>query len=287
MIKTYYRLTKPGIVYGNAMTAAAGFLLATINYHVRVNVGLMAATLVGIALVIASACVCNNYTDRGIDHKMARTKNRALATGQIKGRDALIYAFVLGMLGFLVLAIYVNLLTVLLGITALLVYVVFYGIGKRLTVHGTVIGSIAGALPITAGYTAVSHQLDMGAAILFMILTLWQMPHFYAIALYRLKDYTAAALPVLPITYGARRAKLYILWYIVGFGLVASLLTVYSFAGYVYLASMSILCVAWLRLGFLGFNSQDNAKWGRKMFLFSLVVIVVLCIMVPLGAVLP
>ncbi len=218
---------------------------------------------------------------------MPRTNNRALATGQIKGRDALIYAFVLGMLGFLVLAIYVNLLTVLLGIIALLVYVVFYGIGKRCTVHGTVIGSIAGALPITAGYTAVSHQLDMGAAILFMILTLWQMPHFYAIALYRLKDYTAASLPVLPIAYGARRAKLYILWYIVGFGLVASLLTVYGFAGYVYLAIMSILCVAWLRLGFLGFNSQDNAKWGRKMFLFSLVVIVVLCIMVPLGAVLP
>src|SRR5256885_2016537 len=105
MLKTYYRLTKPGIVYGNAVTVIAGFLLASVG---DVNWGLFLATLVGISLVIASACVFNNYIDRDLDKKMARTKKRALASGSIAAVNALSYASLLGLVGFGLLFIFTN-----------------------------------------------------------------------------------------------------------------------------------------------------------------------------------
>src|SRR6266581_790040 len=96
-VKTYYRLTKPGIIYGNVLTATAGFLLASKGH---VDFWRLVATIAGISLVIASACVFNNYIDRGIDKKMARTKKRALVRGIISPQTALIYAVALGLMGF-------------------------------------------------------------------------------------------------------------------------------------------------------------------------------------------
>jgi heme o synthase len=105
MFRQYYTLTKPGIIYGNVMTAAGAFLLAS-KGHVDVWLGI--ATLVGIGLIIGSACVFNNYTDRDIDKKMARTKKRALAHGDIPTLHALVYGAVLGVIGFGLLAVYAN-----------------------------------------------------------------------------------------------------------------------------------------------------------------------------------
>jgi protoheme IX farnesyltransferase len=288
LLKTYYNLTKPGIIRGNLLTAAAGFLLASGN-HIRL--GLLLATLIGTSLVIASACVVNNYIDREIDAKMARTKNRAFVKGLVSARAAGIYAAVLAVAGFLVLGIYVNALTVLVGLIGWVFYVVVYGIGKRRTVHGTVIGSISGATPIVAGYTAAADRLDGAALILFLILVLWQMPHFYAIAMYRFNDYKAAGLPVLPVKKGAYRTKLQIMLYITAFTIAAALLTVFGYTGYIYLTVVMLLGLAWLRLGLLGFRTAgDKAadeKWARKMFFFSLIAILVLSIMIALGGRLP
>src|SRR5438045_3403992 len=111
MLKQYYQLTKPGIIYGNLVTTAAGFLLA--STHVRhFYIWLFTSTMIGTALVIASACVFNNYLDRGLDAKMARTKNRALVRGQLSAGNALGYATLLGIYGFYILAIDTNRLTV-------------------------------------------------------------------------------------------------------------------------------------------------------------------------------
>ncbi len=161
--KAYYQLTKPGIIYGNLLNTASGFLLAS-KWHF--GFGLLLATLGGTALVIASACVINNFLDREIDAKMARTKKRALVSGSISGPRALICASLLGLLGFVILGVRTNRLTFGLGVLALFTYVVLYGIAKRRSVHGTVVGSIAGALPPVAGYTAVTNHLDSGALIL-------------------------------------------------------------------------------------------------------------------------
>jgi protoheme IX farnesyltransferase len=284
LIKTYYALTKPGIIYGNALTATAGFLLASKGH---IDFWLLLAAVAGTSLVIASACVFNNYIDRGIDAKMARTSKRALVSGLVSGRNAIIYAILLGVAGFALLAVYTNFLVVTIGLVALFDYVVLYGLAKRRSVHGTLVGSIAGAAPVVAGYCAVTDRFDGGAVILFLVLALWQMPHFYAIAMYRFDDYKAASLPVLPVKKGMKAAKIQILLYIVGFIAATSLLTGFGYTGYAYLVVMIGFGLAWLRLGIKGFKTANDKRWARKMFFFSLVIILVLSVMLSVGPVLP
>ena len=275
LLKEYYWLTKPGIIRGNALTAATGFLLASKGH---INYKLLLTSLTGFSLVIASACVFNNYLDRGIDKKMIRTKKRALVRGTIAARSALLYATVLGLLGFLVLFAYTNRLTVTLGLGGVFLYVVVYGIWKRRSWFGTIIGSLSGALPPVAGYVAVSNHLDGAAVILFFILVVWQMPHFYAISIYRIEDYAAAGLPVLPVKKGLLATKLQILIYIAGFMVVTSLLYIFGYSGIFYELVAISLGLAWFGLGVQGFRTPDETIWARKVFLFSLVVISLLCI---------
>jgi protoheme IX farnesyltransferase len=286
LFRTYYQLTKPGIIYGNLLTAAAGFLLASAVAR-HIDLWLLLATLAGTSLVIASACVCNNYIDRGIDRKMARTKKRALVAGLVPARNALIYGALLGVLGFLVRGLWVNSLVVAIGVIAFVDYVALYGLAKRRSIHSTLVGSISGAAPITAGYCAVTGRLDTGALLVFLMLVLWQMPHFYAIAMYRFDDYKAAGLPVLTVKRGMHSAKVQILLYVVAFIFACAALTVFGYTGYVYLAVMLIVGLVWLRLGLQGLKTADDKAWARKMFFFSLIVILVLSAMVSVGALLP
>jgi heme o synthase len=253
----------------------------------QLGFGLLLAALSGTALVIASACVFNNYIDRGIDAKMARTKKRALVSGLVSSQSALTYATMLGLLGFSILIVYTNALTVYLGLVALFTYVVLYGISKRRSVHGTVVGSIAGALPPVAGYTAVTNHLDSGALLLFLILVFWQMPHFYAIAIYRFKDYKAASLPVLPVKYGMRAAKLQIVIYTFVFTITTILLTVFGYTGYIFAIVMALVGLYWLSKGIQSFKATDDATWARGMFGTSLIVILCLAIMLSVGTILP
>lgn len=274
-LKEYYWLTKPGIIRGNALTAATGFLLASKGH---VNFKLLLTTLIGFSLIIASACVFNNFLDRSIDKEMTRTRKRALVLGTISSGQALVYASVLDILGFLILAVFTNLLTVIIGISGVFLYVVLYGIWKRRSWFGTIIGSLSGALPPVAGYVAVSNHLDGAAVILFSILITWQMPHFYAISIYRIEDYVAAGLPVLPVRKGLQATKLQILIYIVAFIAAASMLYIFGYTGTIYQLVAISLGLAWLYLGLQGFRTLAPEPWARKMFLFSLVVISVLCV---------
>ncbi len=282
-IRAYYYLTKPGIIYGNSVNAAAGFLLASAG---DIDFLHLFETLAGIALVMASACVFNNFVDRNIDDKMARTEKRALVTGTISTSNALAFGAMLGILGFTILSFYTNQLTVWLGVIAFVDYLVFYGIAKRKSVFGTIVGSVAGALPPVAGYTAVTGHFDAGAWILFFIFVLWQMPHFYAIAMYRFDDYKKAGLPVLPVVKGTQQAKIQVLAYIVAFIIACSLLTVGGYTGIVYLIVVSLVGLYWLWIGVKNYNKLSDKAWGRKMFLFSLVVTLVVAIMLSVGPVL-
>jgi protoheme IX farnesyltransferase len=209
------------------MTAIAGFLLASGHY---VDWWKLLATVLGISLIIGSGCVYNNYLDRNIDKKMQRTKGRATALGLIGRRPALFYATALGVLGFGLLLRFINTTTAIIGIIGLVDYVILYGYSKRKSVYGTLVGSISGATPPLAGFTAVSGHLNTGGLLLFLILAFWQMPHFYAIAMFRLKDYKAAGIPVLPAKQGIATTKLHILVYIFWFVVATMLL---FFDGYV------------------------------------------------------
>lgn len=228
--------------------------------------------------MVASGCVFNNYLDRSIDQKMSRTKKRAIAVGLVSVPAAISYASILGLIGIILLYSFTNLLTSVLALLGLFVYVVIYGIWKRRSIYGTIVGSISGAIPPVVGYCAVSVNFDLGAIILFLILVFWQMPHFYAIAIYRLKDYTAAGIPVLPAIKGLRSTKLHMLGYIIAFLVTSTSLALFGYAGYFYMIVAVVLSVIWLRMCLHGFSEKNSSFWARQMFRYSLVVITVLCI---------
>jgi heme o synthase len=274
----YYLLTKPGIILGNLFTVAAGFLLASKG---GVDIELFIATLLGLMLIMASACVFNNYIDRSLDKKMERTKERPLVKGLISGRHALLFATILGILGNLILLLSTNLLTLGVANIGFFIYVVLYSLWKGRTIYGTAIGSLAGAVPPVVGYCAVSNQFDAGALILFMMLVLWQMPHFFSIALLHLDDYVAAAIPVLPVKKGPFKTKVHMALYILSFILTAMLLTFFNYTGYLYLTVLMTLGLAWLLLCLRGFKSADDQLWGGQMFRLSLLIIGCLCLVIP------
>ena len=278
----YYLLTKPGIIMGNLVTVAAGFLLASKG---EIQFWLFLQTLLGLALIMASGCVCNNYIDRQIDKKMERTKNRALVQGLISGRSALLFATVLGVAGGVVLAHYTNRLTVCVAASGFFVYVVLYSFWKCHTIFGTAIGSIAGAVPPVVGYCAVSNRFDAGAVILFAMMVLWQMPHFFAIAMYHFDDYVKAGVPVLPVMKGPLRTKVHMVFYIMGFIVTTGLLTLFHYTGYVYLVVAFTLGIAWLVLCLKGFDSSNDRLWGQQMFRLSLVIICAICFVIPFDVV--
>ncbi|MES2971779.1 MAG: heme o synthase [Patescibacteria group bacterium] len=283
-LKTYYKLTKPGIIYGNSITAAAGFMLAS-NGHI--NFKLLVSMLAGISLVMASGCVYNNVIDRDIDKKMKRTKNRALVTGEVTAQNALMFASVLGIAGITFLITQTNKLTAVVALIGLLTYVVLYGIGKRRSVHGTVIGSISGAVPPVVGYCAVTNRFDLGALLLFLILVCWQMPHFYAIATYRIKDYANAGLPILTVKKGVEAAKKQMIVYILAFIAATIILHATGYTGYTYLVVVSFAGFAWLRLALQGLKTDNNERWARKLFGFSLIVLLTFSVMISLDSFLP
>lgn len=243
--------------------------------------------MAGTALVIASACVLNNYVDRNIDRNMARTQHRALVRGSISARSALLFAAVLGVLGTIILLYLTNVLTASIGIAGWVFYVVVYGIAKRRTVHSTLIGTISGALPPVAGYTAFTGNIDLLAVLLFIVLVFWQMAHFYAIALYRLDDYSAASIPVLPIIKGERRTQIETLAYVGGFTLTTIIMSILGYTGIVYAVIMLGLGIAWVRLGISGLHRSDSVQWGKHMFGFSLVVITIWSVLISIETLIP
>ena len=278
MLKTYSSIAKPGIILGNAITASGGFALAS---RKQFDFGLLIATLAGLSLIIASACIFNNFIDRHIDVKMERTKSRALVIGLITAKQAMIGAIFLGVLGSLLLAFFSNFLALALALFGFSVYVVLYSFLKYRTVHGTLIGSIAGAIPPVVGYCTVTGRFDWGALLLFLLIAMWQMPHFFAIAIYRLGDYAKAEIPVLPVKKGIPITKIQMLFYIIAFMMVSFLMTLLNYTGNLYLIATSLFGITWIWLSIKGFKCKNDQRWARQMFLFSLVTVTALCLTIP------
>ncbi|MGA9615867.1 MAG: heme o synthase [Serratia proteamaculans] len=277
MIKQYLQVTKPGIIFGNLISVVGGFLLASKG---SIDYPLFLATLVGVSLVVASGCVFNNYIDRDIDKKMERTKNRVLVKGLIAPSVSLVYATALGIAGFALLYIGANPLAMWLAVMGFVVYVGVYSLYmKRHSVYGTLIGSLSGAAPPVIGYCAVTNEFDAGALILLAIFSLWQMPHSYAIAIFRFKDYQAANIPVLPVVKGISVAKNHITVYIVACMIATLMLTLGGYAGYKYLIVAAAVSVWWLGMALRGYKTENDSVWARKLFVFSIVAITSLSVM--------
>lgn len=284
-VTAYYQLTKPGVLYGNVLTGAAGFLLASAG---DIDWLLFVAAIAGMTLVIAAACVINNYLDRDIDSIMERTKSRPSVSGAVKPSYILAYGVVLLILGVGTLALWTNALVVSIGVLGFVTYVWLYGaLSKRKSIHGTLVGSISGAMPIAGGYAAVSGQVDAGLIIAFLIMFFWQFPEFYSIAIYRRKEYAAAHVPVMSVVKGTRSTIIQIYIYTLLYVASTLLLTVFGYTGVIYLVVMAIAGAYWVWLAGKGLTTKTPEAWARRMFRFSMITILLLCVMVSIGPVLP
>lgn len=270
---SFLQLIKPGITLSNTMTAVAGYLFAASQENFDFLV--FFSTLLGVALVIASACVTNNILDCNIDVKMKRTRAREIASGRISIKFAEVYAIALGTIGLIILFFGTNTLTFFLGVVAFLWYVIIYSVAKRTTTMSTIIGAVCGALPPVAGYTAAMNQLDSTALVLFLILMVWQLPHFYAIAIFRKKDYELAGLPVWSVKYGLRSTKRQIMFWILVFMIIVPLPSLISSTGLLYLITVVSVSFYWTFEAVKTFSDLDDISWAKRTFRTSLIVLLV------------
>lgn len=276
-LKHFIQITKPGIIFGNVLSVAGGFFLASKGH---IDFGLFLAAMIGTSLVVASGCVFNNCIDRDIDLKMERTRNRAMVQGLVSLKLALFYATLLGVAGLVLLYTKANPLSALFALIGFVIYVVLYSLYlKRKSVHGTLVGSLSGAMPPVIGYCAVSNSFDLAALTLLVMFSLWQMPHSYAIAIFRFNDYLAAKIPVLPVERGIPVAKRHILVYILAFVVATLMLTVGGYAGLNYMAVAAAMGMYWLYMAWKGYRAVDDTVWARKLFVFSIFTITALSVM--------
>jgi len=267
IVLDFLELTKPRITLLVLITTLTGMWLASGG---QLPLSLTLFTLLGTGLAVASASTLNNYFDRDVDALMWRTQRRALPAGRVKPDSALALGTALGVLAFVVLAIFVNLLSALLALGANLYYVAVYTCWlKRTTSHCTALGGVAGALPPVIGWTAVMNQIGLEALVLFGVLFLWQPPHFWALALGRRDEYAKAGLPMLPVVRGEAATKRQILFYSVALLPVSLLLYSLGLAGSIYAGVATVLGTGFVLLAAF-VNSKTGERWAKRLFLYSL-----------------
>lgn len=209
--RDYLELCKPKVVALMLLTALVGMHLATTS---TVPASIVFYALLGIACAASSAAAINHVADKHIDTLMRRTEHRPIATGKISTNKALVFAFILAIIAMYVLCKYINVLTAVLSLITLIAYAFFYTLFlKRATPQNIVIGGIAGAAPPLLGWTAVTGHISAYSLLPVLIIFAWTPPHFWALSIYRYKDYVNAKIPMLPVTHGIRFTKLCILLY--------------------------------------------------------------------------
>lgn len=203
-LRDYYTLCKPKVVAVMLVTSMIGMLLGLhpsqplsfISWQTLQVLQVFVCGTLGIALAAASAAVINHLVDSSIDAKMSRTAQRPIASGRISGKNAVIFATILGICGLTILLLFVNVLTAVLSFLTLLGYAVIYTMFlKRATPQNIVIGGAAGAMPPLLGWAAVSNEIHAHALLLVLIIFIWTPPHFWALAIYRNEDYKNAEDP--------------------------------------------------------------------------------------------
>ncbi|WP_368296908.1 heme o synthase [Cytobacillus firmus] len=267
---------KTGIIKSNLIPMFAGLTLALYTYDFGLLEKLPEILLafIGSSLVMGAAGAFNNVYDRDIDSIMKRTQSRPTVTGEIKPKQVLWLASVMSVFGILALA-FTTPLAGLLGFLGLFFYVVPYTMwSKRRTIYNTEIGSISGAMPPLIGWAAIHPDITHPAILgLFIITIIWQMPHFYAIAIRKHDEYKAANVPMLPVVKGVRRTYIQTNVYLVILIGISFLLGSLS-TGLMLVALL--LGIAWLALSIYGYKRMDPEKWAKSLFIFSLVHMTVL-----------
>jgi heme o synthase len=275
-LSAYYELTKPGITRLVLVTSAAGLYLASSG---GVPLLLVLHTLVGVALAASGTNALNQWAERAADARMRRTAQRPLPSGRLSSRQAFVFAWAISILGLIYISVFVNNLTALIVAISLSSYVFIYTPLKRRTWIATLIGAVPGALPILAGWTASGRPLTAGAWVLFAIMFVWQMPHFYALAWIYREDYGRAGFQMLTVVdhTGSRAARQTLLFTaaLIPLSILPTLLGV---TGKVYLIGALLLGFAFLILA-SGMLRQRSDRIAWRVFTGSIVYLPVLLLL--------
>lgn len=268
LLKEYYELTKPRVVMLITFTALIGMFLAVPAWP-RWDLLLLAC--LGITLQAASAAAINQLIDKNIDAKMARTCGRPLVTGRLGVTQSIVFAAVLGLVGFAVLWFGVNPLTALLTQITLVGYAGVYTLYlKRATPQNIVIGGAAGAAPPVLGWVAMTNEIHPHSLLLFLIIFIWTPPHFWALAIERYKEYESAGIPMLPVTHGIEFTRTQVLLYTVLLCIVSSLPFIVGMSGWFYFSATTLLNVIFLYYAIL-LKFKPRPGLPMKTFGYSIV----------------
>ncbi|BBF87300.1 heme O synthase [Aquitalea magnusonii] len=261
------QLAKPRVLALVLFCAVSGMLLAQPGWP---SLGRMLLASLGIALMAAAAAMLNCLLERSLDARMQRTACRATARGEAGRGETLRLALLLGGGGMLLLWGWVNALTAWLTLASLLAYALVYTLLlKPRTPQNIVIGGISGAMPPLLGWTAMTGEISPHALLLLLIIYVWTPPHFWALALYRRRDYARAGLPMLPLTHGAAFTTLSILLYTVLLTAVSLLPLAIDAVGLLYLLAALILDARFLFLAVLLHRQYADAL-ARRTFRWSI-----------------
>jgi len=232
--RQFLALAKPRVVSLIVFVAMIGMFLAVPGLPPVVP---FVFGTVGIALVAGAAAAINCLVEQKIDALMARTRRRPLPAREVSSLSTLLFAFLVGGTGLVLLYRFVNPLTMWLTLATFVGYAIVYTVLlKPATPQNIVIGGASGAMPPVLGWAAMTNEVAPEALLLFLIIFVWTPPHFWSLALYRAQDYARAGLPMLPVTHGRRYTQLMIVLYTVALVAVTMLPFAARMAGYVYLA---------------------------------------------------
>jgi len=267
LLKSYYHLCKPNVVYMMLICAFVGMLLAEDTVS---SFSYLIVALLGIAFCAASAAAINQVIDRKTDASMTRTDQRPLPQGELSATHASLFAVVIGIAGALILYFFVNTLTMVLTLASLIGYAFIYTVYlKRATPQNIVIGGLAGAAPPLLGWSSVTNTIDPFALLLVLIIFVWTPPHFWALAIYRKDEYAKESIPMLPVTHGVVFTKLQIVLYTIILFIVSVLPYVVLMSSEIYLFSALVLSTVFLYYSVKLYFSEDDAD-AMKTFQFSI-----------------
>jgi len=278
-VKDFFALSKPLIVGLLLITTYGGLVIGGKQWP---SFSLTLWTLLGGALAAGGSSALNQYIDRELDKNMQRTAKRPLADGRLTDAEGLAFGLGLSLVSYYVLASFVNALAALLSLAGIIYYVILYSVWlKKATVQNIVIGGGAGAIPPLVGYAAATGTLDWTAWILFAIIFMWTPPHFWALAIVRMKDYERAGVPMMPVVRGELETRKQILIYTVELVIVTLLLPILNLAGTVYLVSSLVLGGALIYAAWSVWRHGGNkVAWRMYKWSSSYLVFIFLAIMI-------
>lgn len=268
--RDYFELLKPRVMSLVIFTAFAGMILAP--GHIHPVIGFIA--ILCIAVGAGASGALNMWYDADIDAVMTRTSARPIPSGRILPGEALAFGITLSGFSVAVLGLVVNELAAGLLAFTIFFYAVIYTMWlKRWTPQNIVIGGAAGAFPPMIGWAAVTGGVSIESIVLFLIIFLWTPAHFWALALFKMRDYGSVGVPMLPNVAGEKVTKDQIVVYAVLTALVGVAPAVLGFASPVYGAVAGLLGAVFVWLSILCRRMPDGDKAmvpAKKLFAFSI-----------------